>query len=137
MKNAGKIVIGVVLGFAVFFGFPFYYNIGKANVAPQLKYDTPAILQWEKEHGKKECVEPKVFMQQEHMQLLNKWRDSVVRNGDRIYLNSQGKSFPISLQNTCLNCHSNKTKFCDKCHTYLGVKPYCFSCHIVPKEKES
>ena len=26
------------------------------------------------------------------MQMLNDWRDSVVRNGDRIYVNTDGKS---------------------------------------------
>ncbi len=137
MNNAWKIVIGVVIGFVAVFGFPFYYNLGKANVAPKLKYDTPAILEYEKEHGKKECVEPKEFMAKEHMQLLNTWRDEVVRYGQRIYVNSRGESFHISLQNTCLNCHSNKKEFCDKCHNYLAVNPYCFSCHIVPKEKQS
>lgn len=137
MKNAGKIVIGVVIAFVAIFAFPFYYNLGRANVKPELKFDTPAILQWEKEHGKKECVEPKAFMRAEHMQMLNQWRDSVVRNGDRIYVSSQGKEFTMSLQNGCLNCHSNKKDFCDKCHNYIGVKPYCFSCHIAPKEKES
>ncbi len=95
--NSGKIVIGVVIVFVAIFAFPFYYNLGKANAKPELKYDTPVILQWEKEHGKKECVEPKEFMRSEHMQLLNQWRDSVVRNGDRIYVNSQGKEFMMSL----------------------------------------
>ena len=71
------------------------------------------------------------------MQLLNQWRDSVVRNGDRIYVNAENKEFTMSLQNTCMNCHSNKKDFCDKCHNYIGVKPYCWGCHIAPKEKES
>ncbi len=137
MKNAGTIVIVVVVGFVAFFGFPFYYNIGKANEAPKLKFDTPAILEWEKVNGKKECVEPKEFMRGEHMQMLNQWRDSVVRNADRVYVNSQGRSFTMSFQNTCMNCHSNKKDFCDKCHNYLGVKPYCWGCHIAPKEKQS
>ena len=29
----------------------------------------------------------------------------------------------------CLDCHKNKSNFCDKCHDYMGVKPYCWECH--------
>ncbi|MBI5639962.1 MAG: sulfate reduction electron transfer complex DsrMKJOP subunit DsrJ [Nitrospirae bacterium] len=136
MYNGGKIIVGLVV-FIALFAFPFYYNIGKAMEKPEPKTDTPAILQWEKEHGKKECVESKEFMRSEHMQLLNDWRDSVVRNGDRIYTNAAGKQFTMSLQNTCMNCHSNKKEFCDKCHNYMAVKPYCWGCHIQPKENKS
>lgn len=136
LYNGGMIIIGLVI-FLFLFTFPFFYNIGKANVKPEPKVDTPAILEWEKEKGKKECVEPKAFMRAEHMKILNDWRDSAVRDGNRIYVNSDGKQFTISLQNTCMHCHSNKKKFCDECHTYVAVKPYCWSCHIEPKEKES
>lgn len=129
----GRIIAGLIV-FVAFFGFPFYYNIGKANPRPEPKTDTPAIMKWEQEHGKKECVESREFMRSEHMQLLNDWRDSVVRDGNRIYVNKEGKSFSISLQNTCMRCHSNKKEFCDKCHTYMSVDPYCWKCHIQPKE---
>ena len=37
-----------------------------------------------------------------------------------------------SLTLECLSCHSNKDKFCDECHEYLKVKPYCWDCHIIP-----
>jgi len=33
-----------------------------------------------------------------------------------------------------MDCHNNKTKFCDQCHNYAGVSPYCWECHIEPKE---
>jgi len=42
----------------------------------------------------------------------------------------------MSLQNGCMTCHSNKKKFCDECHNYMAVVPYCWDCHIQPKEKE-
>jgi hypothetical protein len=42
----------------------------------------------------------------------------------------------MSLQNGCMQCHSNKKKFCDECHNYLSVKPFCWDCHIQPAEKE-
>ncbi len=130
--NGGKIILGLII-FVGLFTFPFFYNIGKANVRPEVKIDTPAI----NELKEKKCVESKEFMRAEHMKLLNDWRDSAVREGARIYVNSAGKAYTISLQNTCMHCHSNKKKFCDQCHNYMAVNPYCWTCHIAPKEKES
>ncbi|MHB8880612.1 MAG: sulfate reduction electron transfer complex DsrMKJOP subunit DsrJ [Thermodesulfovibrionales bacterium] len=132
MYNGGKIIAGMLV-FLAFFTFPFYYNLGKANARPEPKLNTPVIQQL----AEKKCVESRDFMRAEHMQLLNDWRDSVVRDNNRIYKNREGKEFSISLQNTCMNCHSNKKEFCDKCHNYMAVKPYCFSCHIEPKENKS
>ncbi|MCL4491217.1 MAG: sulfate reduction electron transfer complex DsrMKJOP subunit DsrJ [Nitrospirae bacterium] len=122
----------------IFFGlatFPFFYNMGKAIAKPEPKVDTPEIMKLAKQDRK--CVESKEFMRAEHMQLLNEWRDSVVRSNTRVYVNAEGKKFDMSLQNTCMRCHSNKKKFCDECHNYMAVKPYCWDCHIAPKEKES
>ncbi len=134
MYDSGKIIAGLLI-FVALVTFPFYFNVGKVIAKPETKIDTPEIQKLP-EHERK-CVESKEFMRPGHMQLLNNWRDSVVRNGDRIYLNSTGKDFDISLQNTCMKCHSNKKNFCDKCHNYMGVKPYCWDCHIAPKENET
>jgi hypothetical protein len=136
LYDVGKIFIGILV-FAAIAAFPFYYNIGRVNAKPEPKFDTPAIQEWEKQYGKKECVESKEFMRADHMQLLNDWRDAVVRQDNRGYLSDAShKRFNMSLQNTCMNCHSNKKKFCDECHTYMSVTPYCWDCHIQPKEKE-
>ena len=136
LYDVGKIFIGILV-FAAIAAFPFYYNIGKVNAKPEPKFDTPAIQEWEKQYGKKECVESKEFMRAEHMQLLNNWRDAVVRQDNRGYISDANhKRFNMSLQNGCMNCHSNKKKFCDECHTYMSVTPYCWDCHIQPKEKE-
>ncbi len=136
LYDGGKIIIGLAV-FAAFALFPFYYNIGKVNAKPDPKTDTPEIQEWEKQYGKKECVEPKAFMRTEHMQLLNNWRDSVVRETYRQYVSTaSGKKFNMSLQTGCMHCHSSKKKFCDECHNYMAVKPYCWDCHIQPKEKE-
>ena len=136
LYDGGKILIGLMV-FVGIATFPFYYNIGKVNAKPELKTDTPAIQAWEKQYGKKECVESKEYMRSEHMQMLNNWRDSVVRDMNRQYVSmTSGKKFNMSLQNGCLECHSNKKEFCDQCHNYMAVKPYCFDCHIQPMEKE-
>lgn len=132
MQNGGKIFAGLAV-FLILVAFPFIYNMGKATVAPELDLKTPVI----NELAEKKCIESKEFMRAEHMQMLDTWRDSVVRDGNRIYVNSEGKGFTMSLQNTCMNCHSNKKNFCDKCHNYMAVKPYCWDCHIAPKENMS
>lgn len=127
--DKNMVVTGLVV-FMVIVLFPFWYNLGKAAPAPK-----PELTKAAKEA--KVCVRPTAFMRTEHMQLLDVWRDSVVRNGTRMYTNEEGKSFKMSLSNTCLECHSNKAEFCDKCHTYASADPYCWDCHIDnPKEKE-
>src|SRR3989304_2441093 len=110
MYNGSKIIAGLII-FVALATFPFLYNIGKVNAKPELKIDTPVIEQLKE----KECVESEEFMKANHMQLLNKWRDMAVRDGERVYVNSKGEKYEISLQNTCLKCHSNKKEFCDKC----------------------
>jgi hypothetical protein len=73
-------------------------------------------------------------MKANHMDLLNEWRDLVVRDGKRIYDSFDGKEYIMSLSNTCMDCHSNKSEFCDSCHDYSGVIPYCWDCHVEPEE---
>jgi hypothetical protein len=133
--NKGPVFLGIAVFLALAL-FPFYNNFGTTNKKPEPKTDTPAIMEYEKLNGKKECVESKEYMRAEHMQILNQWRDSVVRDYNRGYISdSNHKRFDMSLQNGCMKCHSNKKKFCDECHNYLAVKPYCWDCHIAPKEE--
>ncbi len=136
LYDGGKIFIGIIV-FVGIAAFPVFYNVGKVNAKPEPKLDTPAIQEYEKLNGKKECVESKEFMRPEHMQLLNNMRESVVRDSNRGYISETNKKrWNMSLQNGCMNCHSNKKKFCDVCHNYMAVKPFCWDCHIQPKEKE-
>jgi hypothetical protein len=126
MYDKGKVVIGLCILVALM-TFPFWYNLGKAAPPPDPKLS-------EKAKAAKECVMPKAYMTSEHMQLLNEWRDTVVRDGKRIFVNSSGKKFNMSLSSTCLDCHTDKAEFCDQCHNYASVTPYCWDCHIDPKE---
>ena len=75
-------------------------------------------------------------MTTQHMKMLDQWRNEVVRDSERFYTSSTGKMYEKSLQNTCMECHSNKSKFCDQCHNYIGVDPFCWDCHIEPKENK-
>ena len=125
--DKGKVIAGLVI-FAVLMSFPFWYNLGKAAPAPEL-------ILTEKAKAANECVRSTEYMRAEHMQLLDIWRDTVTRDGKRIYVNSKGNAYNMSLTNTCLDCHSNKAEFCDRCHNYASVTPYCWQCHIDnPKE---
>ncbi|MEJ2221865.1 MAG: sulfate reduction electron transfer complex DsrMKJOP subunit DsrJ [Desulfobacterales bacterium] len=128
MNSKVLIVTGVVI-FLLIVLFPFWYMRGKASPPPEVEL-TPMAKAAQK------CVRSTEYMRAEHMQLLDVWRDSVVRESKRIYVNPEGKEFNMSLSNTCLDCHSNKAEFCDRCHNYASVSPYCWSCHIEnPKEK--
>lgn len=131
MYNGGKIIIGLII-FVGLFAFPIYYNMGKTAAMPEPNLDTPVINQLDEKH----CVESADYMRANHMQLLDDWRDSVLRDGNFVYESSSGKKYIMSLQNTCMHCHSNKKEFCDSCHTYTNVKPYCWSCHLESKEKQ-
>lgn len=122
LYNGGKIITGLVIFLCVFLA-PFAYNAGKAAYS-QPKVQLPK--------DEKECVESKEYMRTNHMKLLNEWRDWALRDGKRVYVNSKGKSFEISLQNTCMKCHPNKAEFCDKCHNDAAVSPYCWDCHYQP-----
>lgn len=140
MYDGGKIFIGLLI-FLSLVTFPLYNNIGniigRAVEKPEPKLDTAEIFKIEKETGEKYCIESKAFMRKGHMKLLNEWRDLAVREGKREYPGIGGRVFEISLQNTCMKCHSNKKRFCDECHNYVAIKPYCWDCHIEPKEKET
>jgi hypothetical protein len=129
MYDSGKIITGIVI-FVIIVTLPIWYNLGRATPPPAPKIDTP-VIQAMKE---KTCIEPKQAMKGSHMKILDEWRHTVVRTGERLYVAPDGKQYDMSLQNTCMKCHSNKTQFCDQCHNYLQVKPYCWDCHLAPKE---
>lgn len=134
MYDGWKIIIGLV----IFLGLvtsPFFFAGKKATAKPDPKLDTAEILKLPENERK--CVETTDYMKREHMKLLNEWRDWVVRDKNTIYVSTAtGKQYTISLQNTCMKCHSNKKNFCDECHNYAEVSPYCWDCHIAPKENE-
>ncbi len=126
MYDKGKVIAGLCI-FLILITFPFWFNLGKAAPAPVLKLT-------DKAKAAKTCVLPKQTMKADHMQLLNEWRDSVVRDNKRIYVSSDGKEYDMALTNTCLDCHGARAEFCTKCHNYASVTPYCWDCHIDPKE---
>jgi hypothetical protein len=124
--DKGKIFLGLAI-FVALVASPFWYNpvFGNGAAVPQPK--PPA-----KEKG--DCVLPKAEMRASHMQVIYDWRETVVRGEGRTVRLADGREMKMSLSNTCLGCHENKKEFCDTCHGYLAVKPFCWDCHFNPKE---
>ena len=124
MYDAGKIVAGLAV-FLVLVTVPVWMAAlaGETPRAPELRL--PA--------GESQCVEPAAVMRATHMELLNTWRDRTVRSDDRFITLADGRRMERSLSRTCLGCHETKDAFCDRCHDYLAVSPYCWDCHVVPQ----
>lgn len=127
MYNKGTIIPGLII-FVLIVTFPIWFNGLKAGALP--KPELPP-------GGEKKCVESVEYMRANHMQLLDDWRDNVLRDDNRTVVTVEGKDYRKGLQMACMQCHSNKEKFCDNCHTYAAVKPYCWDCHLTPKEAAS
>jgi hypothetical protein len=137
LYDAKYVIPGLII-FLILVTLPLWPNLGKTVPVPQPSLATPAI---EKMKDKK-CIEALEFMRTNHMRLLIDWRDGVVRTdekgvtqGGRDYVATDGKRYTASLSNTCLECHSNKTQFCDQCHNYVAVVPNCWGCHIIKEQQ--
>jgi hypothetical protein len=115
-------------GFAVVLALltaPVWVNLARGAAAAAPVLERPA--------GESACVAPAAFMRASHMQLLAEWRDasSVAAFGRT---GPDGRAHRISLTGTCLRCHATKARFCDRCHSFAGVAPACWTCHIDPAE---
>ncbi len=133
MSDKPKIIAGLVI-FLALATFPFWY----AQLAPALgavpflhSQAAPEPVLTPPTDGS-HCIEEAAWMKAHHMELLNDWRDRVVRDGER-YVEIDGVQWEMSLTNTCMKCHDNKPGFCEQCHDYLGVAPYCWDCHLTPE----
>ncbi|MBD5607592.1 MAG: sulfate reduction electron transfer complex DsrMKJOP subunit DsrJ [Desulfovibrio sp.] len=125
MYNAKGVTIGIIV-FVILFTTPFWLSwIGTDYTKTGVVFP----------QGEKECIEDTEFMRANHMRLLDEWRDQALREENRAYVSKlSGKTFVISLQNTCMKCHNNYAAFCEKCHVANSVYPYCWTCHILPSE---
>jgi hypothetical protein len=128
MYNKGTIIAGLII-FVVLVTSPIWYNGLQAGPLPPKPELPPG--------GEQQCVRPAKEMRDTHMSLLNEWRDDVLRDGERVSITVDGKEYRKGLQMACMQCHTNKAKFCDSCHEYTSVKPYCWDCHLTPDEAVS
>ena len=121
MYDSSKVITGIII-FLLLITTPIWYNMasGKASYVPEIQIDT----------SQTQCVVSKEYMRANHMDLLDDWRMEVVRGESRVYKASDEKKYEKSLTNTCMNCHTDRTEFCVKCHDYAAVKqPKCWDCH--------
>ncbi|OEU51068.1 MAG: cytochrome C [Desulfobulbaceae bacterium S3730MH12] len=125
MYNKRFIIPGLVI-FVLFVTFPLWFN-AFSTASPVPKPELPP-------GGEKECVAPASEMRDRHMVLLNEWRDGVLRDGERDVITVGGKQYRKGLQMACMQCHTSKEKFCDTCHDYTSVNPFCWDCHLTPEE---
>jgi hypothetical protein len=136
MYDKQKVTIGLAV-FLVIVLFPIWFSIARGGSGEKADPVLPP------RDRSTRCIAPTETMRATHMEILNDWRDSVVRRGRRL-VKVEGLPGPdhgmweMSLTRTCLSsdCHSNKSTFCDRCHTYADVTPYCWDCHVAPKEGE-
>ena len=144
MNDKPVILVGLLVGLGVL-TFPFWYTLSAARTAGPPDLELPV--------GRPHCVEDVSYMKAHHMELLEQWREAVVREGKCRYASkTYGESYTMSLTKTCLDCHSSRERFCDRCHDYMNVQSSrlfplvasgdgksasvgCWDCHNVPKEK--
>lgn len=124
MYDRGRVVVGLAV-LVLIVTLPFWLRAVSGPAAPpELEIVTEATR----------CVASTEYMRALHMDLLNEWRDDVVRGGDRYHVAPDGTVHEKSLSRTCMSCHRNKNNFCDRCHDYAAVDPYCWDCHVEPEE---
>ncbi len=118
MTDKPRIIIGLVF-VLVAVTFPFWYALaaGPPGAPPEL----------EALEGK--CVHDAEYMRAHHMDVLETWREEVVREGDKTQIDIDGKKYEKSLTKTCMDCHKSRENFCQKCHSYADVHPTCWNCH--------
>jgi len=139
MKDKLLIVVGLLVGL-VLLTFPLWYAQASGSAAPPPEPKVP--------EGK--CVEDREYMRAHHMELLDQWRDAVVRDGKKGYISqAYGTTYEMSLTGTCLECHADAGEvepvsagaghptargpaFCLECHDYANVEVICWDCHLEP-----
>ena len=124
MSDKGKIIGGLVV-FVVLVTFPLWHTLAAGGEATQPALEYPV--------GESQCIEDTEYMRANHMDILNQWRNSVVRDGVTEYTASSGEQFTISLTGTCMDCHDKRDTFCKACHDYSNVTPTCWDCHVEPR----
>ena len=128
MPDRGKVLLGLAI-FVILVTFPFWSRLAAGDALPgraELEYPT----------NSEACVEETPYMRASHMDLLNQWRDDLVRSGITEYRSTsgpnQGEDYLKSLTKTCLSCHTDRDAFCTRCHDYADVQPTCWECHTTP-----
>ena len=144
MNDKGIIIAGLAV-FIVLATFPIWYTLAAGGNA------SPPVLKLPADQT--ECVKDAAYMRDHHMDLLDQWRDEVVRQGDDSQIEIDGTLYDKSLTKTCMACHTNRQEFCAACHEYANVQSFqllrlsatsaqstgrirCWDCHLEQNESK-
>jgi hypothetical protein len=130
MSDKPRIIVGIVIALIILTA-PFWYAL--YSQAAGTREPPPEVALPE---GQSQCVEDAAYMRAHHMDLLDEWRDAVVRDGDAEPVVVDGKEYPKSLTKGCMACHTSRQDFCNACHDYAAVVPNCWECHVEPEHLE-
>jgi hypothetical protein len=149
MNDKPRIIAGLAVCLILAL-FPIWYGFasGGATGRPDLEYPDRTDQTLFASEADYHCVEDVGYIRASHMELLNQWRNAVVRDGERYYTSRDyGDRYEMSLTGTCMRCHQNREAFCARCHEYADVKSYhrldafaenqppqygvfCWDCHL-------
>ena len=117
MRDGGKIVGGLVIWLVVLAG-PLWMAAARGVKNVALARASGGS-----------CIEAPEEMRKNHPALLARWRERVLRSGERVDRARDGGDVRISLTATCLGCHGKSSGFCDRCHAQAVVSLSCWQCH--------
>jgi hypothetical protein len=120
------IVIGGLAIVVVALTFPFWYTLAAGSSGPPPDPEVPSGS----------CVRDTEYMKAHHMDLLDEWRDEVVRENNTEPVSIDGREYPKSLTRGCMSCHASRQQFCQECHSYANVEPTCWDCHVESMENQ-
>ena len=116
MMDGGRVVGGIIIALVGLAGPVWVVSVRASSSASPLKAAS----------GR--CIESAEVMRRVHPQLLAQWREQAVRGGSRMHHSSDGSWHRTGLR-SCISCHGSADRFCDKCHSQVGVSINCWTCH--------
>jgi len=149
MNDRPRIIVGLVV-FVVLALFPVWYGLAAGGDAgrPELELPDPTDRSLFPTDEAYHCVEDLPTIRADHVNLLDHWRDAVVRDGEKHYVSQAfDTTYEMSLTRTCMNCHQSRETFCARCHEYADVGSFhrleptggdetpqygidCWDCHV-------
>ena len=117
-QRSGQVLLPVIL--VVIILIPLGYSVVGRIVAPGAEAAETFLERPDAKHER--CVKETEYMRYHHWELLREVRKEVVR---------YGKRSEIGLAR-CVDCHTSRERFCNRCHEAVSLYPDCFGCHYYP-----
>lgn len=123
MFNERKHILAVVIPVAIILlplGYSFVSGVFAGSPSPRPFLERPDAKY-------ESCVRDTEYMRFHHWELLKELRDETVR---------MRKRMDITLAD-CRRCHTNRDRFCNRCHDTVNLKPDCWGCHYYPDSPDA